>query len=68
LGTDQTATVTAFDPESEDIIKVGEVQYWAVAADGEFQTETGINFALNGEVGDLTITDEQLAALGYVKG
>lgn len=67
MGTDQTAAVTVFDEESEEIVEAGRVQYWAVWADGEYQTETGVNFALNGETGDLTITDEQLAALGYVK-
>ena len=33
LGTDQTATVTRFDEDSEEIVEAGRVQYWAVWAD-----------------------------------
>lgn len=58
------APVTAFDIEPESIVKVDEVEFWAVTKQ-EDQPVSGINFALDS--GDLTISDEQLAALGYVK-
>ena len=60
------APITTFDADSDSLVKIGEAQFWAVVKQEDLgQDVSGIAFTL--EEGDLTISDEQLAALGYAR-
>jgi len=64
---DQTATMNEYDPETGESLQKQEVSVWAIEPDEHFGAQdTGLCVALPGST-DLVITEETLAALGYVK-
>lgn len=71
MGTDNTAKdfapITRYDADSDSIVIVDEAEFWAVEKNEELgQPFSGVTFSLEDGT-DLTISDEQLAALGYTK-
>lgn len=71
MGIDTKVIENTFSTETGESIETREVSVWPVTADGDIQFETGIYIALEADddaergVG-ITITEETLAALGYV--
>ena len=65
MGTKNYAELSVFNEDVEAVVAVGKVECWAVT-EQEDQPVSGVTFAMADGV-DLTISDETLAALGYVK-
>lgn len=60
------ALITTWNTETGEAISEKQVSTWYVESDGEFQSFDGITIAYDDGI-DISITDETLAAMGYVR-